>query len=198
MHALKMNHQGTDGMEDRIASETAAEKVRKKMVTLKMSDLTRELTAEELQELEEAEKKPEVYDSDSPKMTTAQLMAFKRNIKSGLITARSRFSDHGRFCTGPASFFHPRRAPGCPGEEGCGRRRSPASAALRGGTGGRVDASGEKQRGPCASGRHTRGHPRRRADDPRSRPYDSCSRPAPVRISRGSRESGRAAEVSWA
>ena len=43
-----------------------------------MNDLKQELTEEELQELEAAEKKELVFDEDSPAMMHEQLMQFKR------------------------------------------------------------------------------------------------------------------------
>ena len=43
-----------------------------------MNELSAELTAEELRELEDAEKKDPVLDEESPSMTMEQLMQFKR------------------------------------------------------------------------------------------------------------------------
>lgn len=48
------------------------------MVKVNMSELTPELTREEMLELEQAETKTVVYDEDSPKMTQEMLMQFKR------------------------------------------------------------------------------------------------------------------------
>ena len=48
------------------------------MVKMTMNDLGQELTPEELQELEAAEKKDPVFDDDSPLMMKEQLMQFKR------------------------------------------------------------------------------------------------------------------------
>ena len=48
------------------------------MVKMTLTDLNQELTAEELQELEAAEKKEPVFDDDSPMMMREQLMQFKR------------------------------------------------------------------------------------------------------------------------
>ena len=48
------------------------------MVKMTMSDLSRDLTAEELLELEAAEKKEPVFDHNSPAMMREQLMQFKR------------------------------------------------------------------------------------------------------------------------
>ncbi len=48
------------------------------MVKMTMNDLNTELSAEELRELEAAEKKQPVFDEDSPSMTMEQLMQFKR------------------------------------------------------------------------------------------------------------------------
>lgn len=45
---------------------------------MSLNDLSKELSAEELLELEEAAKKKPVYDEDSPAMTPEQLMEFKR------------------------------------------------------------------------------------------------------------------------
>lgn len=47
------------------------------MVKMTMNDLNTELSAEELRELEAAEKKQPVFDEDSPSMTMEQLMQFK-------------------------------------------------------------------------------------------------------------------------
>lgn len=43
-----------------------------------LNDLNKELTAEELRELEEAKKKGPVFDDDSPLLMKEQLMEFKR------------------------------------------------------------------------------------------------------------------------
>ncbi len=48
------------------------------MVRIKLNDLNKELSPEELKELEAAEKKEPVYDEDSPAMSMEQLMQFKR------------------------------------------------------------------------------------------------------------------------
>jgi len=48
------------------------------MVKMTMNELSQELTAEELRELETAEKKEPVFDDDSPMMMREQLMQFKR------------------------------------------------------------------------------------------------------------------------
>ena len=48
------------------------------MVKMTLNDLNQELTPEELQELETAEKKEPVFDNDSPAMMREQLMQFKR------------------------------------------------------------------------------------------------------------------------
>ena len=48
------------------------------MVKMTMNELSQELTAEELRELEAAEKKEPVFDDDSPMMMREQLMQFKR------------------------------------------------------------------------------------------------------------------------
>ena len=48
------------------------------MVKMKLNDLNTELTEEELLELEAAEGKEPVFDSDSPLMMKEQLMMFKR------------------------------------------------------------------------------------------------------------------------
>ena len=49
------------------------------MVTrMKMSDLTPELTEEELEEIKRAERMPDAFDADSPAMTAEQLAQFKR------------------------------------------------------------------------------------------------------------------------
>ena len=42
-----------------------------------MKDISPELTAEEIRELEQAEQKPVVFDEDCPEMTVAQLLEFK-------------------------------------------------------------------------------------------------------------------------
>ena len=47
------------------------------MVKMTMNELSQELTAEEIRELEAAEKKEPVFDDDSP-MMREQLMQFKR------------------------------------------------------------------------------------------------------------------------
>ena len=47
------------------------------MAKMTLNDLKQELTAEELHELEEAEKKEPVFDDDSPLMMKEQLMEFK-------------------------------------------------------------------------------------------------------------------------
>ena len=47
------------------------------MAKMTLNDLKQELTAEELHELEEAEKKEPVFDGDSPLMMKEQLMQFK-------------------------------------------------------------------------------------------------------------------------
>ncbi|MCR5774244.1 MAG: hypothetical protein K6G42_04085 [Lachnospiraceae bacterium] len=46
------------------------------MVRVKMSDIDGNLTDEEKKEIEEAEKKPVVYDDDSPQMTSEMLKQF--------------------------------------------------------------------------------------------------------------------------
>ena len=48
------------------------------MAKITMNELSAELTAEELRELEDAEKKDHVLDEESPSMTMEQLMQFKR------------------------------------------------------------------------------------------------------------------------
>ena len=48
------------------------------MAKITLNDLKHDLTAEELQELEAAEKKEPVFDDDSPAMMHEQLMQFKR------------------------------------------------------------------------------------------------------------------------
>lgn len=48
------------------------------VMQMKMSDLTPELTAEELADLEKAERMPNTFDADSPAMTAEQLAQFKR------------------------------------------------------------------------------------------------------------------------
>ena len=48
------------------------------MVKMTLNDLNKELTPEELQELEAAEKKEPVFDDDSPLLMKEQLMQFKR------------------------------------------------------------------------------------------------------------------------
>ena len=48
------------------------------MARITLNDLQAELTAQEIQELEAAEKKPIVFDEESPAMTTEQLLQFKR------------------------------------------------------------------------------------------------------------------------
>ena len=48
------------------------------MVKMTLNDLKQELTDEELEELESAEKKEPVFDDDSPAMMREQLMQFKR------------------------------------------------------------------------------------------------------------------------
>ena len=48
------------------------------MVKMTMNELSQELTAEELRELEAAEKKDPVFDDDSPMLMREQLMQFKR------------------------------------------------------------------------------------------------------------------------
>lgn len=49
-----------------------------KKVTLNYKDLSADLTAEELAELEAAEKRTPIFDEESPQMTPAQLHQFKR------------------------------------------------------------------------------------------------------------------------
>ena len=48
------------------------------MVKLTLNELNADLTAEELQELDAAEKKEIIFDDDSPLMMKEQLMQFKR------------------------------------------------------------------------------------------------------------------------
>ena len=48
------------------------------MVKMSLNNLDKELTEEELRELEEAGKKEPVFDEDSPLMMKEQLMQFKR------------------------------------------------------------------------------------------------------------------------
>ena len=48
------------------------------MVKMNLNDLNKELTAEEMRELENAEKKEPVFDDDSPLLMKEQLMQFKR------------------------------------------------------------------------------------------------------------------------
>ena len=48
------------------------------MMKMNMNDLNTELTAEEKQELENAEKKEPVFDDESPLLMKEQLMQFKR------------------------------------------------------------------------------------------------------------------------
>ncbi len=48
------------------------------MAKMSFDDLNKELTEEEIRELEDAEKKAPVFDADSPAMTKEQLMEFKR------------------------------------------------------------------------------------------------------------------------
>ena len=47
------------------------------MVKMTLKDLNSELTEEELNELEAAENKEPIFDSDSPKLNKEQLMQFK-------------------------------------------------------------------------------------------------------------------------
>ena len=47
-----------------------------KMVRVKMSDIDEQLTNDEIIELQEAKKKPIIYDDDSPKMTSDMLKQF--------------------------------------------------------------------------------------------------------------------------
>ena len=47
------------------------------VVTMSLSDLSKDLTAEELKELEAAESRHPVVDEDSPAMTMEQLLQFK-------------------------------------------------------------------------------------------------------------------------
>ena len=48
------------------------------MVKINLKDIDNSLTPEEIQELEEAEKKEPVFDEDSPEMTEEMLAQFKR------------------------------------------------------------------------------------------------------------------------
>ncbi|MBQ8995160.1 MAG: BrnA antitoxin family protein [Oscillospiraceae bacterium] len=48
------------------------------MVRLSIKDLEKELTPEELSEIEEAAKLPPVFDADSPEMTEDMLLQFKK------------------------------------------------------------------------------------------------------------------------
>jgi hypothetical protein len=48
------------------------------MVKMTLNDIKVPLTDDELRELDEAAKKTPVFDSDSPEMTTEQLIQFKR------------------------------------------------------------------------------------------------------------------------
>jgi len=48
------------------------------MAALTMSDISAELSAREIEELEAAEKLPPVFDPDSPEMTEEMLREFKR------------------------------------------------------------------------------------------------------------------------
>ena len=48
------------------------------MVKMNLRDLSPELLPEELEELDEAERKAPVFDADSPAMTPEQLQQFKR------------------------------------------------------------------------------------------------------------------------
>ena len=47
------------------------------MAIIMMNELSPELTEQEIQELEEAEKKPPIYDDDSPCMTSEMLKQFR-------------------------------------------------------------------------------------------------------------------------
>ena len=49
------------------------------MAKMTLRDIGKELSAEELRELEAAEKKEAVFDEDSPEMTAEMLMQFKRD-----------------------------------------------------------------------------------------------------------------------
>ena len=53
------------------------------MVKMTMNELRQELTAEELLELEAAEKKEPAFDDDSPMLMREQLMQFKRMNSKG-------------------------------------------------------------------------------------------------------------------
>jgi uncharacterized protein (DUF4415 family) len=48
------------------------------MVKMNLNELDKELSVEELRELEEAEKKEPVFDEDSPLLMKEQMMQFKR------------------------------------------------------------------------------------------------------------------------
>ena len=47
------------------------------MARISMKDISPDLTAEEIRELEQAEQKPVAFDEDCPEMTVAQLLEFK-------------------------------------------------------------------------------------------------------------------------
>ena len=51
------------------------------MAKITMKDISPELTAEEIRELELAEQKPIVFDEDCPEMTVEQLLEFKQIIR---------------------------------------------------------------------------------------------------------------------
>lgn len=53
------------------------------MVKMTMNEIRQELTAEELLELEAAEKKEPAFDDDSPMLMREQLMQFKRMNSKG-------------------------------------------------------------------------------------------------------------------
>ena len=68
------------------------------MVKINMSELSSELTEEELVELEAAAEKPPVYDEDSPEMTQEMLMQFKRMNKEELLDLAINDEDMVRKC----------------------------------------------------------------------------------------------------
>ncbi len=65
------------------------------MAKMTLRDIGKELSAEELRELEAAEKKEAVFDEDSPEMTAEMLMQFKRDNRKKRIkqTASIRLSE---------------------------------------------------------------------------------------------------------
>ena len=59
------------------------------MAMIIMSNITADLTEEEIAELEAAEKMPISYDEDCPKMTEAQLRQFKRGRRVSIPVSES-------------------------------------------------------------------------------------------------------------